>query len=390
MTSPPYWGLRDYRVDSQLGLERTPGEYVANLVAVFAEVRRVLREDGTLWLNLGDSYAGSWGAQGHRESPAAVSRGQIRNHPKRASHTGTIREAGLKPKDLVGIPWMVAFALRADGWYLRSDVIWAKPNPMPESVGDRPTKAHEYLFLLSKRPRYFYDAEAIRENAIHEGRIVKATGAGSRNGQVGDGVNDRRLVKGFTERDTVVSGRNKRSVWEVSTRPFPEAHFATFPPQLVEPCILAGSPPICCGDCAAPWSRVVERELQDTEGWGAAKKNRHQGVCSPDAMTRNGTGRAGTSVVRTLGWQPACDHANDAGRAVVLDPFAGAGTTGLVAAQLGRDFLGIELNPEYAEIARRRIRRWEANPTGSLTGDPEPIAGQLGLDLETNERRESE
>lgn len=260
VTSPPYFGLRDYGVEGQIGLEPTPAEFVAVMVDVFREVRRVLRKDGTLWLNLGDSYAsGGKGGGGsfmaERGDAAWQSRSQVNGW--RSPPTG------LKHKDLIGIPWRVAFALQADGWYLRQDIIWAKPNPMPESVTDRCTKAHEYLFLLSKSARYHYDAEAISEPcAWGEGQRV---------------VNDY-----GTELE---GGRNKRSVWEVATQPFKEAHFATFPPDLIEPCIKAGCP---------------------------------KGGC-------------------------------------VLDPFGGAGTTGLVADRLQRDAILIELNPAYAEIARNRI-----------------------------------
>jgi DNA modification methylase len=327
VTSPPYFGLRDYGVDGQMGLESTPDEFVAGMVAVFREVRRVLRDDGTLWLNIGDSYAGSWGAQGHRETPATLSRSQINNHPKRASQTGAVKGFGCKPKDLIGIPWMLAFALRADGWYLRQDIIWSKPNPMPESVRDRCTKAHEYLFLLSKGQRYYYDQEATLEavspntharlsqdvqNQIGSERVpgktngaMKAVGRSSWNGsafhtgktaehQLGRASTNRKFDPAAGNKNNpsfdaamaiMPEKRNKRSVWEVATQPFSEAHFATYPPALVEPCILAGCP----------------------------------------------TG--GT----------------------VLDPFFGAGTTGLVADRLQRDCIGIELNPEYAAIAERRI-----------------------------------
>ena len=317
VTSPPYFGLRDYGVDGQIGLEPTPDAYVAEMVAVFREVRRVLRGDGTAWLNLGDSYAGSWGAQGHRETPATMSRNQIANHPKRASLTGTIRQAGLKPKDLIGIPWMVAFALRADGWYLRQDIIWHKPNPMPESVADRCTKAHEYLFLLSKSPRYYFDAEAIKEpaqehlgragtfdrggNAVADHVIPGQSAAQHRARPARSGNKERKpasalgvpvdtggktsgAVAGSVPREGFT--RNKRSVWTVGTMPLKEAHFATFPPALIEPCILAGCP------------------------------------------------RGGT----------------------VLDPFGGAGTTGLVADRLQRSAILIELSPTYAEMARARVR----------------------------------
>jgi DNA modification methylase len=316
VTSPPYFGLRDYGHEGQIGLEPTPAEFVAVMVEVFREVRRVLRDDGTLWLNLGDSYAGSWGAQGrehagkHAPNVSALSANQVIAAQRKASRTGAIPEgSGLKPKDLMGIPWRVAFALQADGWWLRQDIVWAKPNPMPESVTDRCTKAHEYLFMLSKSARYHYDAQAIKEPMslssvarlsqdveAQEGsdRVPgKTNGAMKAVGKIDKQRGHGRRHAGFNERWDAMeraeqcSGmRNKRSVWEVATQPFKEAHFATFPPALVEPCILAGCP----------------------------------------------TG--GT----------------------VLDPFGGAGTTGLVADRLGRSAVLIELNPEYAEIAEKRIR----------------------------------
>lgn len=295
VTSPPYWGLRDYGVKGQLGLEATPELYVARMVEIFQEVRRVLRDDGTLWLNLGDSYAGSWGAQS-RGGPASrsstlgggkceyLSKVQIAAVPK-GTRTGSLNgHPTLKPKDLVGIPWRVAFALQADGWYLRSDIIWHKPNPMPESVTDRPTKAHEYLFLLAKSQRYYYDHEAVKEPCLSLDSSHKSFRPNSaRIALVG-----RKEFSGKHEisaRSYSVKGRNRRTVWTVTTRPFKGAHFATFPPKLIEPCILAGSRP---GD-------------------------------------------------------------------KVLDPFSGAGTTGLVAQQHGRQYIGIELNPEYVEMSRKRM-----------------------------------
>jgi len=232
VTSPPYWGLRDYGVDGQLGLESTPAEYVARMVEVFREVRRVLKDDGTLWLNLGDSYMGGGGGNYGTGASVASGHGQhltnVRNRPD------FIAATGLKSKDLCGIPWRVAFALQADGWYLRSDIIWAKPNPMPESVTDRPTKAHEYLFLLSKSERYYYDSGAIAEESI----------IGVREG----GTNAYNLVTQTGGRDTQNLGgsngtRNKRSVWTVATEPFPGAHFAVMPTALVKPCVLAGCRP---------------------------------------------------------------------------------------------------------------------------------------------------
>jgi DNA modification methylase len=288
------------------------------MVAVFREVRRVLRDDGTLWLNLGDSYAGSWGAQGHRvtdSDDASWHGSQIKNHPKRERQTGTIRQAGLKPKDLIGIPWMVAFALRADGWYLRQDIIWAKPNPMPESVTDRCTKAHEYLFLLSKSPRYHFDGKAIAEarTQLEDANTFRGgayTGGETDNATMGkrktpgnkthkaadayDARDEKHRTKvglvAYSERERAadpndLGTRNKRSVWTVGSQPFKEAHFATYPPDLIEPCILAG-------------------------------------------CRKGGT---------------------------VLDPFGGAGTTGLVADRLGRNAILIELNPTYAALAEKRL-----------------------------------
>lgn len=237
--SPPYWGLRDYGVAGQIGLEPTPEEYTAKMVEVFREVRRVLKDDGTLWLNLGDSYAGGGRAgKDGRAYGGLEAQNRCNTQVKWGPPTGSI--VGLKPKDLVGIPWLVAFALRADGWYLRSDIIWSKPNPMPESVIDRPTKAHEYLFLMSKNQKYYYDANAIR------GPLADCSVERSKYGWYGrtDPTGYRAepdLTDEMGERFAPTSGRNKRSVWEVSTQPFPQAHFATFPEKLIEPCILAGS-----------------------------------------------------------------------------------------------------------------------------------------------------
>ena len=314
VTSPPYFGLRDYGVAGQMGLESTPVEFVAKMVEVFQEVRRILKDDGTLWLNIGDSYAGSWGAQGHfRDSTTrTMSRQQITNHPKVARNTGSVKGMGIKPKELMMIPARLAMALQADGWYLRSDIIWHKPNPMPESITDRPTKSHEYLFLLSKSSRYYYDQAAIAEpvamstaadrrvqNEDYEagrpdrgfpgqasrggGPLVKRSGNKARKERPGAPEDHGGKQAGSVPWEGTT--RNKRTVWTVSTKPFKEAHFATFPPDLIAPCILAGS----------------------------------------------------------------------RGGGVVADPFMGAGTTALVAARLGRKFIGCELNPAYIEIANRRI-----------------------------------
>lgn len=239
VTSPPYWGLRDYKADGQIGAEDDPNLYISRLVAVFQQVHRVLADDGTLWLNIGDCYTS--GNRGYRAPD--------RKNPVRAMSYRAKTPEGLKPKDLVGIPWRLAFALQQAGWYLRSDIIWEKPNCMPESVRDRPTRSHEYVFLFSKSLHYYYNSDNVREN----------------------------------------NGRNRRTVWSIPTEPFAEAHFATFPPALVEPCILAGSAP---------------------HGW-------------------------------------------------VLDPFFGSGTVGVVCEQQHRKYIGIELNPEYVDLAVKRIRRTE-------------------------------
>ena len=369
VTSPPYYGLRDYGVAGQLGLEATPDEYVAAMVGVFREVRRVLRRDGTLWLNIGDSYAS--GGRKTRDP------GQSKIHPafKGDAYSEGLRPAdpdGVKPKDLLGIPWMLAFALRADGWWLRQDIIWAKPNPMPESVTDRCTKAHEYLFLLSKSERYYFDtaaiAEAVSENTnprISKSEIERITAereAGA-NSSVGMGparkthAQDGMVKANDSYQNAVclpVSSRNKRSVWTVATAPFAEAHFATFPPALVEPCILAGtSAHGVCPACGAPWVREVERKAYgDKSGPGARSLEK--------GFTRNAMGGQkewdAYEPPRTIGWSPSCRCDQRPARpATVLDPFLGAGTTALVADRLGRSAIGIELNPAYAKMARRRL-----------------------------------
>jgi DNA modification methylase len=329
VTSPPYWGLRDYGVEGQLGLEPTPEEYVANMVEVFREVKRVLRKDGTLWLNLGDTYNGT-----------KIGNTETKKNPRVVSDSFIKKSApNVKVKDLIGIPWMVAFALRADGWWLRSDIIWAKGNPMPESVQDRPTKSHEYIFLLSKSKKYFYDADAIAEP------VTNST------------IN--RLSQNIEEQagsDRIPPKRNKRTVWNINTKPYKEAHFATFPPDLIKPCILAGTSPRACEICGAPWERVVEREPMEIKrsGRGVAL-GKYGKTAASGTMTK-----PATSV--TTGWQPTCTCQNEGkGRCIVLDPFAGAGTTLYVAEQLGRNSIGIELNPDYCDIIRRRMAGLEMN-----------------------------
>jgi DNA modification methylase len=236
VTSPPYWGLRDYGVDGQIGLEATPQAFVARMVEVFREVRRVLRKDGTCWVNMGDSYAGGGGFSPGSPSNATSKSGKYGDSGAMMKSPGKVH--GLKAKDLCGVPWRLAFALQDDGWWLRQDIIWAKPNPMPESVTDRCTKAHEYIFLLTKAERYFYDAEAIKE--VGSGRIPGNTNP------LGKGADNKAIANGgsgiFAAQQREQLDRNKRSVWSIATNPFPEAHFATFPPELPEICIKAGCP----------------------------------------------------------------------------------------------------------------------------------------------------
>lgn len=348
VTSPPYYGLRDYGCDGQIGLEATPAEFIHNIVEVFREVRRVLKDDGTIWVNMGDSYGSPGGDifTGFNERYHGLVAGKqdsIGENAKRASAKGAYRNS--RKKNLLGMPWRLAFALQDDGWYLRQDIIWSKPNPMPESVTDRCTKSHEYIFLLSKRDRYYFDQEAIKDDANLTGKgnsasfrggayvggstFDNASGGkrtvtgnvqprgsrdsfkreGSKRGvaHVGQSMGTHRPDREDGEWD--ISKRNKRSVWTVATQGFKEAHFATYPPALIEPCILAGCP----------------------EG--------------------------GT----------------------VLDPFGGAGTTGLVADRLKRNAILCELNPEYAELARNRIQG-DAN----LLADVRLIADVkiAGLDME--------
>jgi DNA modification methylase len=513
VTSPPYWGLRDYGIAGQLGLETSLGEYIEAMVAVFREVRRVLRKDGTLWLNLGDSYATSVNGRSAADTklsseddrtfrdkpfstigpiydPAGGAKGGGYRGPNlgdansQSVPTGRICAGGyLKPKDLCGIPWRLAFALQEDGWWLRQDIIWSKPNPMPESITDRCTKAHEYLFLLTKSERYHYDAEAIKEPATYDPEDTKmpdgwdtaAGGHGSfhRNGREKGRASGNKSHKGVTEyeaseseehrtkagllkiSETAYATRNKRSVWEIATQPFSDwaetvrrvrvpydalvdgkkritssncplhgdhsgpvpkvrndehedddiarmselcgpsdlaahrrannnapddlnarplvqtddhsgdmsscccewyiekvektSHFATFPPALIEPCIKAGtSEKGCCGKCGAPWKREVERTAAT--------------VMSPASQYGNGAGRNDGNrsqlvgaIATTLGWSPSCACNAGAVPCTVLDPFAGAGTTGLVADRLQRNAILIELKPEYAAMARRRI-----------------------------------
>ena len=300
ITSPPYWGLRDYGEDEQLGMEQTPADFVENLCKVFDEVWRVLADDGTLWLNIGDSYT-SVHTGGQKSAKSTVGANHDGAQEIRQNKSNP-KSYGLKDKELVGIPWRVAFALQERGWYLRQDIIWAKPNPMPESVTDRCTKSHEFLFLLTKQPKYFYDNEAIKEPVVQEWGTRDRSGGKYHN--EGSGLTPHTgLEKNYTT-------RNKRDVWTVTTSRFKGAHFATYPPELIEPCVLAGS--------------------------------------------------------REGDW--------------VLDPFSGSGTTGVVALMHGRNYVGCELNPDYADISLNRIQ----DSVGML-GEVEVISDAIELEKATSE-----
>ena len=372
VTSPPYWGLRAYGGDSgMIGLEETFDEHLVNLVAVFREVRRVLRKDGTLWLNYGDAYEANRSYQVKDNKHCGV-----------GNTSGSRVLPGLKPKDLMLMPARVAMALQADGadvgavraieraeqaildayegerppdrvlvvleglrveyaqakgdsWWLRSEIVWHKPNPMPESVRDRPTSAHEKLFLLTKAARYFYDAEAVRvaSDGWH-GKVRPTLAPEDAERQSGNDRNEQ-------------PSANLRNVWKIATAPYKGAHFATFPPKLVEPCIKAGtSEKGCCSECGAPWNRVVERtamEIRRSERTHDLGRTRSSGT-----MTKAPTSE-------TTGWAPTCEHDTDPIPCTVLDPFGGAGTVGLVTEALGRDSTLIEISGKYAKMSRNRI-----------------------------------
>ena len=361
ITSPPYWSLRNYNVDGQIGLEDTPDEYVSKLVEVFREVKRVLKAPGTLWLNLGDCYAGSWGNYSPKSSCPKEGWTETR-FDRRAYDDRTWRppnshrQEGLKTKDLVGLPWMVAFALRADGWWLRSEVIWHKPNPMPESVQDRPTKSHETIFLLSKSEVYFYDAEAIKEDAVNQKMPgSNMTDTKETYGKQNGGNSGLRDLRRKYKAEGLPQTRNKRSVWTIPTKPFPGAHFATFPEALVEPCILAGtSEKGYCPECGKAWERQVSRSVE--RNWKECPKDearREQNLQSDKSGLHS---QYHDITEKTIGWLPSCQCGDlKPVPGIILDPFFGAGTTGLVAKKLGRRFIGIELNEAYIGMAQKRI-----------------------------------
>jgi len=351
ITSPPYYGLRDYGVSGQIGLESSPEAYVARLVDVFRGVKRVLKDEGTLWLNLGDSFAsGGTGGCSPKSTPNG-GKGVGESEKLRLMKQSPRKiPDGLKHKDLIGIPWMVAFALRTDGWYLRSDIIWHKPNCMPESCKDRPTKGHEYMFLLSKSQKYYYDGDAISEPSRTFGKPMAFTSYQA------DGKNVKPSGNEKPENYNKPRGatRNKRTVWTIPTKPFPGAHFAVMPEALVEPCILAGtSEKGYCPACGKAWERQVDRKVD--RNWKECPKDeaRREQNLQSDKSGLHSQYHEITEI--TTGWLPSCQCSRDPQPGVVLDPFFGAGTVGVVAKKLGRRYIGIELNEEYVAIARKRL-----------------------------------
>jgi len=430
VTSPPYLGLRDYGVEGQIGLEQSVAEHIAVMVEVFREVRRVLRDDGTLWLNYGDAYASSVNGRSAADTKAAG--GDDRTF--RDKPLDTVKASGLKPKDLMMLPARLALALQDDGWYLRSDIIWAKPNPMPESAEDRPTSAHEHLFLFAKSERYFYDADAIRTAAksssplkTPEGwatsgahsAVADSPNAQRRNERQTDkqrghsrrhaGFNDR--WDGMSRDEQQAKGANARNVWTIATEPFAGefctgcrgyfegkgkkriraekikaddgsvttrrhcpcgrldawlSHFATFPRELARRAILAGAPTRVCSTCCAPYVRQSEKTFEPQADVSPAKRRRS--AAAMDASRRDGGTERGSTTRKTLGFAPSCECVNpQPAPAVVLDPFGGAGTTAIVAYETGRDATLCELNADYAAMARERIERARARGVpGSL------------------------
>jgi DNA modification methylase len=362
------------RVDQQIGLEKSPAEFIANLVAVFREVRRVLHPSGTAWVNMGDSYANDakWGGStgGKHVKELHGSKGNGR----------TKKNTGLKQKDLMGMPWMLAFALRDDGWYLRQDIIWAKPSPMPESVVDRCTKSHEYVFLLAKNPTYFYDHETIKERSLSAGVPMK-TADGWDTGEGSHGTIHRNGREQGHANGNIPPLKNRRSVWNVASAPYAEAHFATYPPELIRPMIRAGtSEKGVCSRCLSPWVRVTEKQKLKRERPNEYVKRQPERPLgdkladAPSEVRASASARMGRGagwregkvstcsnsvagvVVTTRGWQPSCKcEAGEPVPATVIDIFGGSGTSGMVARQEGRRCILIELNPKYAALHRARV-----------------------------------
>ena len=345
VTSPPYWALRDYGVDGQLGLEPTLAEYLDNQVAVFAEVRRVLRPDGVCWVNMGDSYCSSGGAQqgktGQRANRRFTAKKIVRKNPPK-----------IKIKDMIGQPWALAFALRDSGWWLRRDIIWEKPNCQPSSAIDRPTVSHEYIFLLTKKSRYFYDREAVKE---------KTTGNAHQRGTKLDTPRERSVVghKGFQKsKNKIVLMRNARTVWKIPNQALKNyPHYAAFPEAIPARCIKAGSSEKgCCSECGTPLKRVIAEEvagsIKASDGWDS-KPGAHGTI---HREGREAGKMRDLFITKTTGWKPGCDCGAGVIPCTVLDPYSGTARTGQAALKLGRNYIGIELHPKHAAYSREVLK----------------------------------
>ncbi|MFH1833910.1 MAG: site-specific DNA-methyltransferase [bacterium] len=348
VTSPPYWALRDYgdgKRPGLMGLEPTVHDYVAAVVDFFREVKRVLRKDGSVWLNMGDTYT-----QGGRGSAGASFKGWgVRKYqnagPAMDAVGGVIKVEGMGRKQLIGVPWRVALALQDDGWLLRTEVIWDKPNATPESVPDRPQRSHEYLFLLSRSTKYYYDKYAVtcpvtgsahpRGAGVHP-KAETAPDHTRSNSSFSSAVRD------------LVDRRLMRTVWSIPTQPCPNAHFATFPEDLVAPCVMLSTPPMCCGVCGKPWKRLVKVAYTNPGG------RTTNGPRARERSERRSFEKRLERSIETVGWEPVCRHRDPSGRSIVLDPFFGTGTVGRVAEDHGRNWIGFELNPDYEKFWRRR------------------------------------
>lgn len=397
ITSPPYFNLRDYKVDGQIGLEKTLEEYIERLVATFREARRVLRDDGTLWLNLGDSYSGTHQSGTNRlgSSPHST-RGGARKIDNEHFSLRTRNSPGFKPKDLMLIPARVAIALQADGWWVRSDIIWRKGNPMPESTQDRPSRCHEYIFLLTKSELYYYDAEAVKELSSGTAN-PRGKGHNPKESEPGLGIRSNSSFQEAT-RHELVTHRSVRTVWDgnedeflqflrwkientpeavdvwdINTTPYKGPHFATFPPELAKTCIQAGSAPFACEVCLAPWQRLMRhRSVDRTELPPSHPEFRPRRYDYGKSVDSQVPGQARKyRLTETLGWQRCLEHTEaPAHRSRILDPFGGAGTVGLEGERQGRDTTLIEINPETAQLALDRI-----NSESSLLQPAEIVCG---------------
>ena len=419
VTSPPYWGLRDYGLEPQvwddpgdcehewgdgiithkggkqknehggqrvgrdfsaqnavrdqsngqfcrccnawkgsLGLEPTPELYIQHIAEVFREVRRVLRKDGTCWVNIGDSYASGKGDcfnPGGGDNSLGRHKKEAGAHPLSRGNVSDLRKSGLKPKDLCMIPARVALALQNDGWWLRSDIIWSKSNPMPESVTDRPTRSHEYVFLLTKSAKYFYDADAVREAHKEPWRSGKKESDNPHSGRLDD-PNKEQAAFTVGQREYNPAGRNLRSVWTIPTQPFPQAHFATFPEKLASTCIKAGtSVKGCCPECGSPWTRIIDYKANYEK-----REPAHQPNNTPSKVDSTGWKQPKRE---TIGWEPTCKHysayakkyGGDITPCTVLDPFAGSCRALIVAKKLGRRGIGIDLKGEYLDMPKKEL-----------------------------------